>query len=66
MLDQIFDSAVLTAEDKSVWFGAVGAAAGGALAVQQEFTMLPAIGSILAGHYLGHFTYSAMNPSKSW
>ena len=64
MLDQIFDSAVDTAEDKSVWFGDAGAAAGGALAIQMEFTMLPAIGSILAGHYLGHFTYSAMNPKS--
>ena len=62
MLDEIFDSALSTAEDKSVWWGAGGSALGGALAVQQRFTMLPAIGSILAGHYLGHFAYGVLNP----
>ena len=65
MLDQIYDSLIDTAEDRSVLWGAGGAAAGGALAVQQRFSMLPAVATILGGHYLGHFAYSAMNP-KSW
>ena len=33
MLDQIFDSAVGTAESKAVWFGAAGASVGAAVAV---------------------------------
>lgn len=66
MLDEIFDGAVSTAESGAVWFGAGGACAGGALAIQQRFSMLPAIGSILAGHYLGHTLYASMYPSKSW
>ena len=65
MLDQIYDSAIDTVEDKSVWWGAAGAAAGGAIVVQQRFSMLPAVATILGCHYLGHFTYSAINP-KSW
>ena len=65
MLDQIFDSAVNTAEDKSVWFGAAGACGGAALAVQQGYTLLPTIGCVLTGHYAGHLLYSSMNP-KSW
>ena len=54
MLDQIFDSAVGTAESKAVWFGAAGASVGAAVAVQQQFSLLPTIASVLGGHYLGH------------
>ena len=66
MLDQIFDSAVGTAESKAVWFGAAGSAAGAAIAVQQNFSLIPTIASVLGGHYLGHTLYSAINPPSSW
>ena len=66
MLDQIFTSAVDTAESKAVWFGAAGASVGAAVAVQQQFSLLPTIASVLGGHYLGHTLYSAINPPSSW
>ena len=64
MFDQIFDGAIDTAESGAVWYGAAGAGAGAALAIQQEFTMLPAIATVLGGHYAGHWLHASMNPKS--
>ena len=64
MFDQIFDGAEEAATSGAVWYGAAGAGAGAALAIQQEFTMLPAIATVLGGHYAGHWLHASMNPKK--
>ena len=64
MFDQIFDGAVDTAESGAVWYGAAGAGLGVGIAVQQEFTMLPAVATVLGGHYAGHWLHTSMNPKK--
>ena len=61
MFDQIFDGAEETATSAAVWYGAAGAGAGAALAIQQEFTMLPAIATVLGGHAAGHWLHASMN-----
>ena len=64
MFDQIFEGAEETATSGGVWFGAAGAGIGAGIAVQQEFTMLPAIATVLGGHDMGHWVHASMYPKK--